>query len=147
MTPSSSREMGVEKLAGTTAELLVATELLRHGFGASIPVGDTEGYDLISDSGGKILRIQVKSSSVKTPKGVYRVGFVKGNKKRLYTTQDADMFVAVLSYNSGPAFYVIPLGRVKQHGAFWAPGEHPLPQPKWRVCKYEEFRDRWDLLR
>ena len=146
MAPTS-HESGTEKLAGATAELMVAVELLRHGFGVSIPFGDTEGYDLISDSKSKLKRLQVKSSSVKSDHGTYRVAFSKGGKKRPYSREDTDFFVVVLSYPNGPAFYVIPVMEVKMRGSFWQAGDHPLPHKKWHLCKYENFRDRWDLLR
>ncbi len=147
MEEPSSHEKGVEKLAGATAELLTAVELLKHGFAVSWPFGDSEGYDLIGDSRSRLTRLQVKSSSVKTKHGTYRVLFARGGKKLPYSKNDADYFVVVLMYSNGPAFYVIPIEEVKLSARFWEPGAHPLQAAKWHVCPYEVFRDRWDLLR
>ena len=143
----SSHDKGIEKLAGATAELYTAVELLKHGFGVSWPFGDSEGYDLIADSRACLNRVQVKSSSIKTKHGVYRVLFARGGKKMPYTKNDADYFVVVLMYSNGPAFYIIPVEEVKVTARFWEPGAHPLQAAKWHVCPYESFRDRWDLLR
>jgi hypothetical protein len=120
---------------------------LKHGFAVSWPFGDSEGYDLISDSRSRLTRLQVKSSSIKTKHGVYRVTLARGGKKIPYTRNDADYFVVVLMYSNGPAFYVLPIEEVKSSARFWEPGAHPLQVSKWHVCPYESFRDRWDLLR
>jgi hypothetical protein len=40
----------------------VSAKLLEHGFQVSLPVYDS-GYDLVSDWGGKLHRIQVKSTT------------------------------------------------------------------------------------
>ena len=143
--------MGIEpqpsKLAGAAAELATAVRLLDHGFSVSWPIGDNDCYDLIADSRSRITRIQVKSSSTKQ-KGTYHVLFARGAKKVPYSPRDIDYFVVVLMYGSGPAFYVIPVEEIKTiRGSFWHPGEHPYSTPKWRVCQFEQYRDRWDLLR
>ena len=135
------------KLAGTAAELLAAVRLLDHGFSVSWPVGDSDCYDLIADSKTRITRIQVKSSST-LQKGTYHILFARGGKKVPYSKADIDYFIIVLMYNSGPAYYIIPVEEVKTiRGTFWHPGEHPYSTSQWRVCQYEEYRDRWDLLR
>tara|TARA_R100000808_G_scaffold15629_1_gene35975 strand:+ start:4047 stop:4481 length:435 start_codon:yes stop_codon:yes gene_type:complete len=135
------------KLAGTAAELATAVRLLDHGFSVSWPVGDNDCYDLIADSGSRLTRIQVKSSSTKQ-KGTFHVVFGHGKKKVPYTASDIDYFAVVLAYAGGPAFYLIPVEKItRMRVSFWNPGDHPLSTPRWRVCKYEQFRDRWDLLR
>ena len=135
------------KLAGAAAELLAAVKLLDHGFSVSWPIGDSDCYDLIADSKSRITRIQVKSSST-LQKGTYHVLFARGGKKVAYTKDQIDYFIVVLMYSSGPAFYIIPVEEVKTvRGSFWHPGEHPYSTPKWTVCQYERYRDRWDLLR
>ena len=138
----------VAKTNGKIGELLTAVELLRHGFTVSWPSVDI-GYDLISDDDkGKLSRLQVKTA-LPGKQGTYSVIFGHGRVvKRLYTKEDTDAFVAVLNYTDGLAFYVIPIeGILSMKGIFWQPGQHPRYPDKWRTCKYEEYRDRWDLLR
>ena len=142
------------KLSGTAAELLVASKLIARGFSVSWPVGEADRYDLISDSHsgeGKISRIQVKSTGKKL-RGTFHVTFgCKGStgQRRLYTKDEIDYFIVVISaYPNGPGFYIIPVGKIKAKVSnFWAPGEHPYGTERWRVCPFEEYRDRWDLLR
>lgn len=139
----------IKKLQGTAAELLVASKLVSRGFSVSWPVGDSAPYDLIADSRGKVSRVQIKSCCKKRS-GTYHVGFRFGidGKRIKYTDKEVDFFVVVISYSNGPGFYIIPINELKSSQArFWAPGEHHYNTPRWRLCAYEEFRDRWELLR
>lgn len=137
------------KSSGITAELMAATELYRHGFSVSWPIGDVDPYDLITDSGDRILRIQVKGSAAPASRGTFRIAFCKGQKvKTRYTKKDCDYFIAVLFYHAGPAFYIVPVEQITGfHYTFWPAGQHPRWPNKWRTCALEEYRDRWDLLR
>lgn len=49
-------------IKGQLVELLVQTELVRYGFDISIPNYNSSKYDLIADTGDKLLRIQVKKA-------------------------------------------------------------------------------------
>lgn len=44
-------------IKGQLVELLVQTELVRYGFDISIPNYNSSKYDLIADTGDKLLRI------------------------------------------------------------------------------------------
>jgi len=136
------------RISGKIGELLTAVELLRHGFSVSWPAVD-EGYDLIADDGcGRLARLQVKTA-IPNEGGTYNILFARGaNSKRKYSKEDIDAFVVTLIYDSGTAFYVIPVtDDPPMKGIFWQPGQHPRYPDKWKTCKYESNRDRWDLLR
>lgn len=148
MGKNLNHQKSAHKLTGLTSELLVAVQLLNNGYSVAWPLMDVDGYDLIADDGkGSISRVQVKSSDTPQKCGTYRITFAKGYKTKLrYTPSEVDTFVAVVKYPSGPAFYVIPVGKINQlHYVFWPPNKHPA-YDKWRVCKLEEYRDRWDLV-
>ncbi len=135
------------KINGKIGELLTAVELLRHGFSVSWPFIDS-GYDLLADTDqGKIHRIQVKTAQPNHT-GNFYVWFLKGSKvKRKYTSEEVDFFVVSLNYNGQQAFYVIPTEVAGSKGIFWPAGQHPRYPDKWKTCRLEEYRDRWDLLR
>ena len=137
----------VRKINGKIGELLTAVELLRHGFAVSWPDIDS-GYDIIADDcQGSLHRIQVKTAQ-KNQTGNFYVHFCKGRlSKRKYSKEDADFFVVALNYNGQPAFYVIPVEAVGIKAIFWPAGQHSRYPDKWKTCKFEEYRDRWDLLR
>jgi hypothetical protein len=133
---------------GGAAELLVAHELMEHGFGVCIPLGDSEPYDLIAISGKRISRVQVKSSRAATKHGTYRIMFAHGRKtKSMYTSDQTDFIAAVLYYDTTTAIYIIPVKDIKTiKGIFYDVGKHPRYPQKWPTCKWEEYRGRWDLL-
>ena len=129
---------------------MVAAELVRHGFGVSWPIGDCERYDLIATHDSTTRRIQVKGTATKTKHGTYRIAFCHGHSSKVrYTADEVDFAIAVIFYTGGPAYYVIPVGETSKQwrATFFAPGRHPKFPKKWKTCKWEPYRDRWDLLR
>lgn len=141
------------KAKGVAAELAVAHELARRGYGVAWPVGDNEAYDLIvTGQSGKLYRVQVKSAQL-TKHHSYRVGFVKGVgvTRQCYSTEDTEVIVVRLPYDedypdlSAPGYYVIPVSETQvSKGVFYPPGKGRYPQG---VCKWEEYRDNWGLLK
>lgn len=53
------------KQKGNLTELQCLTAFIAEGCGVSIPYGDNSKYDFIADVNGKLLKIQVKTSSLK----------------------------------------------------------------------------------
>ena len=54
---------------GAVAEMLVASELLKLDFNISMPVNHHSEYDLIADTGNKLVKIQVKRAYKTKNKG------------------------------------------------------------------------------
>ncbi len=52
------------KGTGYILELELALECMKRGAEVSLPIGDNAHYDLLVDNGKKILKVQVKSSSI-----------------------------------------------------------------------------------
>jgi hypothetical protein len=123
------------KRRGEWAEMVFAGTSFAGGaeFGASL--GESCGYDFVVDQGGRMLRVQVKST-------IYREG--------------EEGYVCTLSDSKGPykknsfefvAAYVIPddvwfiLPEKKIRG-MWSIGLYPkLESAKWR-----NYQEAWDLL-
>lgn len=140
------------KAKGVVAELAVAHELARRGYGVAWPVGDNEHYDLIvTGPSGKLYRVQVKSAE-KTHTLSYHVNLCRGRGvKVVYSPSELDVFVVRLGYDedypdlNAAGYYVIPIGDVKVTKAvFYPPGKGRYPQ--W-VCKWEEYRDNWGIIK
>lgn len=53
------------KQKGNLTELQCLTAFYEHGCRVSVPFGENSRYDMIADVDGKLIRIQVKTSSVK----------------------------------------------------------------------------------
>jgi len=45
-----------------------------NGYTVSLPLNDTQDYDLIVDKDGELKKIQAKATNHKTPQGFYQVG-------------------------------------------------------------------------
>jgi len=135
------------KIHGAAAEMLVAHELMRLGYGVAIPLSDTEPYDLIATKGGKMWRIQVKATGA-VVHGNYKISFRHGHRTKFsYTKKDADFFACVVYYPTGTGVYVIPIDKPKAgKGIFWEVGQHGRYPDRWVRCKWEDYRNAWNLL-
>ena len=88
------------KKRGELIELAFIFKAASLGFSVARPYGDSNRYDLIVDSGKRLLRIQVKST-IRVYRGGYSV-HATGSPKRefpAYTAEEIDFLVA----------YIIPL--------------------------------------
>ena len=82
-----------------------------HSIPVSIPLNDTQKYDIIADFDGKLQRISIKTSRYKKSENSYEVmlkntGGSSGiNKIRLFNNQDCDyLFI----YTADEKLYLIP---------------------------------------
>ena len=59
-----------------------------NGYTVSIPLNDTQDYDLIAEQGGSLKTIQVKSTSCKNKNGTFQVALKScgGTKGKTYKT-------------------------------------------------------------
>lgn len=60
LTRASKRSEVNTKEVSEQSEAIVLAELLKRGFSVSLPFGDNQRYDLVLDTGNKLLRVQVK---------------------------------------------------------------------------------------
>ena len=87
------------KQKGNLTELQCITAFYKLGYAVSIPYGENSRYDFIADINGKLLRIQVKTSSIKNnnPNAIEfscrstRVNS-QGNISKRYTSEEIDYF-------------------------------------------------------
>lgn len=85
------------KQKGNLTELQCLTAFISQGCTVSIPYGDSSKYDFIADIDGKLLKIQVKTSSLKDENSIHfscRTTHVncKGVKNERYSSEDIDFF-------------------------------------------------------
>jgi len=124
----------------------VSAKLLEHGFLVNLPVFDS-GYDLVSDWGGKLHRIQVKSTignedhqrrrkikflAVKGPG--YGWGSTKNinKKKSIYSRSDCDTFI--FYHITQDALFVMPRAKMPKTKSIYLE-----PNSKWR--------DNWAVIK
>ena len=86
-----------------------------NGYTVSIPLNDTQDYDLIVDKDNNLKRVQVKSTSCITKSGNYQValkscGGTKGNTyKRVIDTCIEEVFILTENLD----MYIIPIKELK----------------------------------
>ena len=76
------------KEKGNTGLGIAIAYFSSHGYIVSIPLNDTQDYDLIVDKDNMISKVQVKSTSCKTKYNIYQVALKScgGTKGRTYKT-------------------------------------------------------------
>jgi PD-(D/E)XK endonuclease len=132
------------KERGEWVELRFMTQAIEHGFKVSKPWGDSIAYDIGVENGPNFLRVQVKSTSVRTGTG-YFCQFRRNYKtKQDYTLREVDIFAAYIIPTD--VWYLIPaniiLGPQRKIGIMLYPMV-PLKKDRYR---YEAYKEAWPLL-
>ena len=105
------------------------------GFAVAKPWGDSERYDFILDSGGKFLRIQVKSTE-RFAEARYRVK--TSGWKDTYTRDEIDFIVVYLVPED--LWYIVPIeAAVSRKGLRF----YPHGKSKGTL---EKYREAWHLI-
>lgn len=77
----------------------------KSGFNVSIPLTDSQSYDLVIEKDNEFKRVQVKYTSSKVPSGNYKVELrsVSGSTRKVYKTVDSTntdlLFISTDDYN------------------------------------------------
>ena len=85
-----------------------------NGYTVSIPLNDTQDYDLIAEQGGSLKTIQVKSTSCKNKNGTFQValkscGGTKGKTyKTLIDTKIDELFIVAGNLD----IYILPIEKI-----------------------------------
>jgi hypothetical protein len=116
---------------------------LSKGLKVSKPWGDSGAYDVGIEYKGRLLRVQVKSTSYRLANG-YLCGFKPNQRRKRYARRKVDFFAAYIVPEG--VWYVIPAAvvlKTKSSDLMLCP-----VQPMQRDCyKYERYRDAWKQLR
>ena len=86
-----------------------------NGYVVSIPLNDTQDYDILVDKGGFISKVQVKATGCKTKNNIYQValktcGGTKGKEYKTLVNTNID-YVFIL--NADLKMYLIPKNEIK----------------------------------
>ena len=118
------------KQKGNTSLGMAIAYYASNGYTVSIPLNDTQDYDLIVERENTLKKIQVKSSSCKNKYGKYQIalkscGGTKGKTyKTLIETNVDDLFI--LTEDMG--MYIIPIDKINNKSTL-------------NICdKYKEYR-------
>jgi hypothetical protein len=128
------------KKKGEAAELAFMLKAVSLGFAVAKPWGDSERYDFILDTGTRLSRVQVKSTSA-MHNGAYCVNaqwHTNGNSIA-YRTGEIDFLIAQIVPED--CWYVIPLKAILPHRSL------PIyPEKDPRKGRYRKYREAWELI-
>ena len=87
-----------------------------NGFTVSLPLNDTQDYDLIVDDGTDIFRVQAKFSSVRVPSGKFQFSLrsVGGQSGEVYKTVVHTKADILFATTADMQSYQIPIGYLDQ---------------------------------
>jgi hypothetical protein len=124
------------KERGEWAELCFMARAAGLGLGVLKPYGDSGRYDVAVENGGRILRVQVKSTIYCRRGGEYSLNVMGPGRKR-YAAGTVDFF-AVFVIPLGE-WYIIPYEAMgKRLTLHFRPGS--------KRSKWTGYREAWDLL-
>jgi hypothetical protein len=92
----------------------------RQGWSVCLPLIDSQPYDLIVDDGGRLHRVQVKTTTQRSSTGHYRVQLcTRGGNRSFHTTKYFDPTSCDLLYvlTDDGSRYVIPTGAIEPRTA------------------------------
>jgi len=131
------------KERGEWVELLFMAWAVSKGLKVSKPWGDSAPYDVGIEYLGRLIRVQVKSTSYRLGNG-YLCGFRPSQRRKPYVRRKVDFFAAYVVPEG--VWYVIPASvvlKTKSSDLMLCP-----VQPMQRNCyKYESYRNAWKQLR
>jgi hypothetical protein len=136
------RKRNHSKHTGEVAELAFMLKAASLGFAVAKPYGDNQRYDFVVDVGGKLVRVQVKSSTHPDRFGAYFIASQRCSNGWAipYTAGEIDFLAA----------YVFP-----EDAWFIIPVEAFVPKTSLRLLAKERgeagqfwmYREAWHLLR
>ncbi len=125
------------KTRGEWAEMRFMARASDHGLRISKPFGESSPYDFIIEHRGKLLRVQVKSTTYSNFRSY--IIHLHGANHRRYTSDNIDFVAAYIIPKD--IWYIFPIAAImKVHSSM-------VLSPHMKVSKYGQYQEAWYLLR
>jgi hypothetical protein len=133
------------KRMGELSEAALLWKAQSLGFGVSKPWGDSERYDFVVNAGGRLWRVQLKSTAVVHARGyevqpiysVYGDGY--GRSKAGYSADEID--VLVVHIRPREVWYVLPVEALVS-----CKNLRFYPDIACKQARWESYREAWWLM-
>jgi len=131
----------MSKRRGEMAELEFLRKAVRLGFRVSKPYGDSDRYDFVVDTGERLVRVQVKSSS-RLSQGTYFIASQRccNGKAIPYEVGEIDYLAPYVFPED--AWFIIPVEAFVPRTSL-----HLFPKERREAGMYAQYREAWWLLR
>jgi hypothetical protein len=141
----SAATLGSKEL-GDLGELAFVLAATAKGLPVAKPFGDCRRYDLIVDSGRRLLRIQVKSVFRRSKRGNYEV---HASRQRLstrlpYTALDIDFVAAYIAPKD--IWYLVPVSVILTRTCICLYPDGSRKKKDKGTARYEKYKEAWHLL-
>jgi len=120
------------KERGEWVELQFMAAAAQHRFAVSKPWGDTKAYDVGIEHKGNYLRVQVKSTTMRSGAGYLCQFHPNHNRKCDYSLKEIDVFAAYVIPEN--VWYLIPAALLLGKHRKWIAMLCPLATPKKKAC-------------
>jgi len=103
------------KEKGNTSLGIAIAYYVSNGYIVSIPLNDTQDYDLVVDKDNIIKKVQVKSTACKTKYGNYQVALKScgGNRGKTYKTLIETKIDELFILIEDLSIYILPIEEIK----------------------------------
>ena len=110
-------KFNTNKEKGNTGLGIAIAYYTANGYIVSVPLNDTQDYDLIVDKENKLYRVQVKATSCKTKYGNYQVALKScgGTKGKTYKTIINTNIDEVFIVTDNIEIYIIPIKKIENY--------------------------------
>jgi hypothetical protein len=133
------------KERGEWVELQFMAAAAQRRFAVSKPWGDTKPYDVGIEHEGNYLRVQVKSTTMRSGAGYLCQFHPNHQRKQDYSLKEIDVFAAYVIPEN--VWYLIPAALLLGKRRKWITMLCPLSPPKKKACYcWEVYRENWKLL-
>lgn len=128
------------KGSGEQAELLFALTATQLGFTVSKPFGDNARYDAVVDWGGKLSRVQIKSTDfIDHVTKQFRVSCAYGGRRTRNVYKSADVDIIVVWLAPAKRWLIVPISAL-------ASTTISVPR-SLETGKYSIYADAWQHLK
>jgi hypothetical protein len=135
------RRRGNPKRTGELSEAAFLLKAQTMGFRVLKPWGDSERYDFVLDSGGRMWRVQLKSTAALHARGyeVQAIYSVYGKGKAGYTADEID--VLVVHIPPLDVWYVLPVEVIA-----FSKNLRFYPDIACKGARWERYREAWSAM-
>ena len=136
------------KHKGDIAVSKVMFELLKAGIIPLLPVGENTRYNIVGDTGSKLVRIQIKHMYKRKNTWMLKARTTrinsKGNISRQYTKKEIDFLIGYRPDTED--CYIIPVKVIKNRKELVI-NENAKQKNQFKPLEHDKFKNAWHLLK
>lgn len=140
-------KFNTNKEKGNTGLGIAIAYYTANGYIVSVPLNDTQDYDLIVDKNNKIFKVQVKATSCKTKYGIYQVALKScgGTKGKTYKTIVKTNIDEIFIVTDNIDIYIIPIEKINNYSTLNLCEKYINYNVKKKNCNKNVIQIRYNL--